>query len=46
MGRGADGLGTVVTSGLFPAVILGMVLYLTVTRKDVIDREPLAGQAA
>ncbi|WP_328828976.1 hypothetical protein OHT77_15315 [Streptomyces sp. NBC_00252] len=45
-GDGGLGLGTVVTSVLFLAVILGMVVYLTVTRKDVIDREPIAGQAA
>lgn len=34
-GDGGLGLGTVVTSGLFLAVILGLVVYLTVTRKDV-----------
>ncbi|WP_043662385.1 COG4705 family protein [Streptomyces xylophagus] len=45
-GDGGLGLGTVVTSVLFLAVILGMVVFLTVTRKDVIDREPVAGQAA
>ncbi|MEV0736730.1 hypothetical protein AB0I51_12340 [Streptomyces sp. NPDC050549] len=45
-GDGGLGLGTVVTSVLFLAVILGLVVFLTVTRKDVIDREPVAGQAA
>lgn len=45
-GDGGLGLGTVVTSVLFLAVILGLVVFLTVTRKDVIDREPAAGQAA
>jgi len=40
------GLGTVVTSVLFLAVILGLVVFLSVTRKDVIDREAVAGQAA
>ncbi|MBK3565717.1 hypothetical protein [Streptomyces sp. MBT62] len=45
-GDGGLGLGTVVTSVLFLAVVLGLVVFLTVTRKDVIDREPVAGQAA
>ncbi|WP_427925045.1 hypothetical protein [Streptomyces sp. cg40] len=45
-GDGGLGLGTVVTSVLFLAVILGLVVFLTVTRKDVIDREPVTGQAA
>ena len=45
-GDGGLGLGTVVTSVLFLAVILGLVVFLAVTRKDVIDREPVAGQAA
>ena len=34
-GDGGLGLGTVVTSVLFLAVILGLVVFLTVTRKDV-----------
>jgi uncharacterized membrane-anchored protein len=34
--EGGLGLGTVVTSVLFLAAILGLVIYLTVTRKDVI----------
>lgn len=34
-GDGGLGLGTVVTSALFLAVILALVGYLTVTRKDV-----------
>ncbi|MFC5783482.1 MULTISPECIES: hypothetical protein [Streptomyces] len=33
-GDGALGMGTVVTSVLFLAVILGLVVYLSVTRKD------------
>ncbi|MGW2826008.1 hypothetical protein ACWC24_34160 [Streptomyces sp. NPDC001443] len=33
------GLGTVVTSALFLAVILGLVVYLTVTRKDVTEAD-------
>ncbi|MFJ9896735.1 hypothetical protein ACIQPR_25740 [Streptomyces sp. NPDC091280] len=45
-GDGGLGLGTVVTSGLFLAVILGLVVFLTVTRKDVIDSEPAGGRAA
>lgn len=32
-------LGTVITSALFLTVILGLVVYLIVTRKDVTDRE-------
>ncbi|MGW1728647.1 COG4705 family protein [Streptomyces sp. NPDC002306] len=36
---GGLGLGTVVTSVLFLAVILGMVVYLVVTRKDVTEPE-------
>ncbi|MFI1735494.1 hypothetical protein ACH40E_41060 [Streptomyces acidicola] len=34
-GDGGLGLGTVITSALFLAVILGLVVYLGVTRKDV-----------
>ncbi|MFF8309090.1 COG4705 family protein [Streptomyces lydicus] len=34
-GDGGLGLGTVVTSVLFLAVILGLVVYLSVTRKDI-----------
>ncbi|MEV8537820.1 hypothetical protein [Streptomyces sp. NPDC051572] len=37
-GDGGLGFGTVVTSALFLAVILGLVVYLAVTRRDVIDR--------
>lgn len=33
--QGALGLGTVVTSALFLVTILGLVIFLTVTRKDV-----------
>ncbi|MFJ9964847.1 COG4705 family protein [Streptomyces avermitilis] len=45
-GDGGLGLGTVVTSVLFLAVILGMVVYLTVTRKDVSEPERIAQSAA
>ncbi|MEH0442256.1 hypothetical protein QA811_00920 [Streptomyces sp. B21-102] len=34
---GDGGLGTVVTSALFLTVVLGLVVYLAVTRKDVVD---------
>lgn len=40
--EGGLGLGTVGTSALFLAAILGLVIYLTVTRKDVIATEPIA----
>lgn len=36
-GDGGLGLGTVITSALFLAVILGLVVHLAVTRKDVIE---------
>ncbi|MGI5459333.1 hypothetical protein ACQEWB_40385 [Streptomyces sp. CA-249302] len=36
-GDGGLGLGTVVTSALFLTVILGLVVFLAITRKDVID---------
>ncbi|WP_330461213.1 hypothetical protein OIB37_32715 [Streptomyces sp. NBC_00820] len=45
-GDGGLGLGTVVTSVLFLAVILGLVVYLVVTRKDVTERKADAPQAA
>lgn len=45
-GDGGRGLGTVVTSVLFLAVILGLVAYLAVTRKDVIEPERLGERAA
>ena len=45
-GDGGLGFGTVVTSGLFLAVILGLVVYLMVTRKDVADPARVARQAA
>lgn len=45
-GDGGLGFGTVVTSVLFLAVILGLVVYLGVTRRDVIDRGRAARQAA
>ena len=34
-GDGGLGLGTVITSGLFLVAIVGTVLYLTKTKKDV-----------
>ncbi|MBC9725270.1 hypothetical protein [Streptomyces sp. TRM68367] len=37
---GGLGLGTVVTSALFLAVILGLVVFLAVTRRDVTEPEP------
>ncbi|WP_405823885.1 hypothetical protein OG241_43925 [Streptomyces sp. NBC_01390] len=45
-GDGGLGFGTVVTSGLFLAVILGLVVYLAVTRKDVADPARLTRQTA
>ncbi|MFF9454260.1 COG4705 family protein [Streptomyces flaveolus] len=45
-GDGGLGFGTVVTSGLFLAVILGLVVYLAVTRKDVADPARVTRQAA
>ncbi|MFD3584637.1 hypothetical protein [Streptomyces sp. NPDC058683] len=41
-GDGGLGLGTVVTSVLFLAVILGLVVYLAVTRKDVAQPQQTA----
>ncbi len=45
-GDGGLGLGTVVTSALFLTVILGLVVYLAVTRRDVIEPEPQHAPAA
>ncbi|MFD8912380.1 hypothetical protein, partial [Streptomyces sp. NPDC059575] len=45
-GDGGLGLGTVVTSAMFLLVILGLVTYLAVTRKDVTDTERGARRAA
>ncbi|MFI0164918.1 hypothetical protein [Streptomyces sp. NPDC017095] len=45
-GDGGLGLGTVVTSALFLAVILGLVVCLSVTRKDVAGPDPAARRAA
>ncbi|MEU5594873.1 hypothetical protein [Streptomyces sp. NPDC020298] len=45
-GDGGLGLGTVVTSALFLAVILGLVVYLGVTRKDVAEPAGPARHAA
>ena len=36
---GGLGLGTVITSAIFFAAILGTVIYLAVTKKDVIDKD-------
>lgn len=44
-GDGGLGLGTVVTSALFLLVILGLVIRLSVTRKDVIEPERAAEHA-
>lgn len=43
---GGVGLGTVVTSALFLTVILGLVVYLAVTRKDATQPQESARQAA
>jgi len=40
--EGGLGLGTVGTSALFLTAILGLVIYLTVTRKDVIETQPVS----
>ncbi|MEH0580182.1 COG4705 family protein [Streptomyces sp. B21-108] len=45
-GDGGLGMGTVVTSALFLTVILGLVVYLSVTRKDVTQSQPAARHAA
>jgi uncharacterized membrane-anchored protein len=44
-GDGGLGFGTVVTSVLFLAVILGLVVYLSVTRRDVVEGDRPAPQA-
>ncbi len=41
--QGALGLGTVVTSALFLVTILGLVVFLTITRKDVTAAPATAG---
>ncbi|GGM24950.1 membrane protein [Streptomyces fumigatiscleroticus] len=43
---GGLGLGTVITSVLFLTVILALVVYLTVTRRDVAEPEQTARHAA
>ncbi|MBW8698260.1 hypothetical protein MBT84_01605 [Streptomyces sp. MBT84] len=43
---GGLGIGTVVTSVLFLAVILGLVVYLAVTRRDITERKPVNRHAA
>jgi uncharacterized membrane-anchored protein len=40
-GDGGLGLGTVITSVLFLAVILGLVIHLSVTRRDIEQPAPL-----
>ncbi|MFL5995500.1 MAG: hypothetical protein ACJ736_14505 [Streptomyces sp.] len=45
-GDGGLGLGTVITSALFLTVILGLVVYLSVTRKDVAQSQHSARHAA
>ncbi|MEH0661089.1 hypothetical protein QA860_25830 [Streptomyces stelliscabiei] len=45
-GDGGVGMGTVVTSALFLTVILGLVVYLSVTRKDVTQARQSARHAA
>src|SRR4051794_24534206 len=45
-GDGGLGLGTVITSALFLTVILGLVVYLSVTRKDVAQPQHSARHAA
>lgn len=45
-GDGGLGLGTIVTSALFLAVILGLVVYLVVTRKDVTEPQRAVRHAA
>ncbi|MFF8790960.1 hypothetical protein [Streptomyces sp. NPDC015125] len=43
---GGLGLGTVITSVLFLAVILGLVVFLTITRRDVSEPERLTSRAS
>ncbi|GAA2494391.1 membrane protein [Streptomyces longisporus] len=45
-GHGGVGLGAVVTSALFLTVILGLVVYLAVTRRDVTEQARSARRAA
>ncbi|MGD6740627.1 hypothetical protein ACOKM3_02150 [Streptomyces sp. BH106] len=44
-GDGGLGLGTVVTSALFLSVILALVVFLVVTRKDITEQERRAHRA-
>lgn len=44
--EGGLGLGTIVTSVLFLAIILGLVIRLSVTRRDVAEPEQATGHAA
>lgn len=43
-GDGGLGMGTVITSVIFLAVILGLVIHLSVTRRDVEESAPLTPQ--
>ncbi|MGW7817151.1 COG4705 family protein [Streptomyces puniciscabiei] len=45
-GDGGLGLGTVVTGVVFLAIILGLVVHLSVTRRDVAEPERTTGHAA
>ncbi|BBC36910.1 uncharacterized protein SGFS_082040 [Streptomyces graminofaciens] len=45
-GDGGLGLGTVITSALFLTVILALVVYLSVTRRDVTEPQRTARHAA
>ncbi|MFD4511565.1 hypothetical protein [Streptomyces sp. NPDC058457] len=45
-GDGGLGLGTVVTGALFLVVILGLVVYLSVTRRDAAEPECVSGHPA
>ncbi|MEU6578981.1 hypothetical protein [Streptomyces sp. NPDC046805] len=45
-GNGGIGLGTVITSALFLTVILGLVVYLAATRRDVTEPERALHQTA
>ncbi|MEU2622057.1 hypothetical protein ABZ642_28680 [Streptomyces sp. NPDC007157] len=46
IGDGGLGLGTVVTSALFLAVIFGLVVHLSVTRRDAAEPERVSGHLA
>ena len=44
--NGGLGLGTTTTSAFFLVTILGLVIYLTLTRKDEIPPEAVQGDVA